>query len=123
MNVSAFSEFFPNGRVFIVALFLMCGAADVSAETLFVGDGQAYGSITAAARDVRPGDTILVLEGIWTRRESVSDLRGRADAPIVIMAEPGKRLSFVAELKQCISATLPGCTLSGLSVLDRPVTA
>lgn len=79
-------------HVALALLLFVLAALNLSARTLRVGVGASYTSISAAAQEAVPGDTILVLEGTYSGGQFVSDLRGRSDDPIVILAEPGKRV-------------------------------
>src|SRR5690554_6326618 len=56
-------------------------------------------SVLSGAADVRPGDTVWLLEGVYPapeqdgkRIEFTSRLTGEADKPIILRAEPGKRV-------------------------------
>jgi len=68
----------------IIFLFLI---TNVYAKTITVGSGQKYESLQQAAAVVQPGDIIVILNGVYTQREDISNLNGEAEAPIIIYAE------------------------------------
>ncbi|MBU3742797.1 MAG: hypothetical protein FGM24_11045, partial [Candidatus Kapabacteria bacterium] len=55
-----------------------------TAATLHVGTSQTYADPARAARDARPGDTILVHDGTYRGTFWIENLQGTADAWIVI---------------------------------------
>lgn len=58
-----------------------------SASDLIVSTQEAY---EAAARTVRPGDTIVLEDGVWRDFDMVIDAQGSAEAPITVRAKtPG----------------------------------
>lgn len=60
------------------------------AKTITVGNGGQYASLNLAANYAMPGDTILLIEGIFSGGISINTLNGNRDDFIVIMAEtPG----------------------------------
>lgn len=66
---------------------LLIGASALHSEVLHVGSGYPYASISAAANDAGPGDTVLVHDGTYGGGQFISDLQGTPDAPIVFTAE------------------------------------
>ncbi|MEO5906179.1 MAG: T9SS type A sorting domain-containing protein [Saprospiraceae bacterium] len=74
-------------NIIICIFFLLC---DVSAETLHVGTGQDYATLTAATDVAVPGDTILVHEGTYSGGLFVGDLQGTSSDRIYIHAVPGE---------------------------------
>ena len=59
----------------------------VNARKLYVGEGQKFSTLSDAASVAQPGDAIVVLNGIYTQREDISNLNGEKDNPIIIYAE------------------------------------
>jgi hypothetical protein len=69
-------------------------AASLRAQTLHVGAGQPYATLTAAAADAQPGDTILIHGGTYPGGIYVENLQGTADAWIYIRAAEGDTVIF-----------------------------
>lgn len=62
--------------------------AILSANTLHVGSGQPYSSLSDAATDAEPGDTILFHSGVYSGGEFVADLQGTSFfAQIYLLAQ------------------------------------
>ncbi|HHH53752.1 MAG TPA: hypothetical protein ENK91_08850, partial [Bacteroidetes bacterium] len=70
----------------LLAIFLFL-VINVFAKTIIVGSGQQYESLQQAAAIAQPDDKIMILNGIYTQREDISNLNGEAEAPIIIYAE------------------------------------
>lgn len=75
--------------VFIVMLSFV----SLTARTLLVGNGQSYQSLSEAAADAVPGDTIVFIAGVYAGGEFVSNLQGTTGQPIVIMAQSGEAVT------------------------------
>lgn len=70
------------------------GVVGSLANTLHVGAGFPYATLTAAAHLAQPGDTILVHEGTYAGGEFVDHLQGTASAVIHILAAPGETVRY-----------------------------
>ena len=79
---------------FIPILLLVFSRSIATAETIHVGSGYPYGTVSSAAEDAGPGDTILVHGGVYGGGEFIEGLQGRRDAWIVIAAVPGEEVVF-----------------------------
>ena len=71
----------------IILYFLLACTAHMAAATLHIGAGYPYASLEEAAGVALPGDILLVHNGVYRQREDIAQLRGEADAPILIIAE------------------------------------
>ncbi|MBK9395959.1 MAG: right-handed parallel beta-helix repeat-containing protein [Saprospiraceae bacterium] len=73
---------------FLFSLILaLIFTASLSANTLHVGPGQPYNSLSDAAQDALPGDTILFHSGTYPGGEFVNELQGTNTQWIYIRAE------------------------------------
>ena len=60
-------------------------------KTIYIGHGQQFTTIQQAASIAQPGDKLIVMNGIYTQRENISNLNGKFGNPIIIHAqEEGK---------------------------------
>ena len=73
----------------IILTSLLTGGLAFSGQcaVLWVGVGQTYSSIEAAATVAMPGDTIRVKNGVSTQKQNLINLQGTSSAGIVIEAE------------------------------------
>lgn len=71
-----------------IILLLALVTTVAEARTLVVAAGGAYSSLGGAAAVAQPGDTILFRPGIYQGGELISNLAGRANAWITVMADP-----------------------------------
>ncbi|MBK9103856.1 MAG: right-handed parallel beta-helix repeat-containing protein [Saprospiraceae bacterium] len=67
---------------------------DLHANTLEVGQGYPYATLSEATNIAVPGDTILIHEGTYSGGIYVADLQGTASAWIHILAAPGEAVTF-----------------------------
>lgn len=72
---------------YLFFLFFVAGLSIASARVLHVGTGQEYSTLTEAAVDAEPGDTVLVHAGVYGGGHFISNVQGTADKPIVFLAE------------------------------------
>lgn len=80
--------------LFTLAL-LLSSAGFLSAQNiLHVGAGQQYTSLTAAATDAQPGDTILLHAGTYPGGLYIAGLQGAPDAWITLRNAPGETVVF-----------------------------
>jgi hypothetical protein len=99
-----------------------------TAATLHVGTCQTYADPARAARDARPGDTILVHDGTYRGTFWIENLQGTADQYIVIRgtSRDGVRLDGGSEslhLSDCAyvrieELTVTGQTANGMNIDD-----
>ncbi|MEO5581551.1 MAG: right-handed parallel beta-helix repeat-containing protein [Saprospiraceae bacterium] len=74
----------------LLLIFSSLFAAQLFANTLHIGPGHPYNSLSDAADDVVPSDTILFHNGAYSGGEFIADLQGNALNTIYILAEtPG----------------------------------
>ncbi len=78
----------------LIALFLAI-APVLKATTLMVGPGQTYADPQLAARDARPGDTILIASGEYRGTFWIENLQGTESAPITIRGTDSATVRFV----------------------------
>lgn len=71
----------------IILFFFISFSIPLCAKVLHVGSNQEFESIEAAASIAQAGDKILVHNGIYSQRESLFQLQGEEDNPILIIAE------------------------------------
>jgi len=81
-------------RLLFSFILLSLSAAGLGAQTLHVGAGQPYATLTAAAADAQPGDTILIHGGMYPGGIYIENLQGTADAWIHIRAVEGDTVIF-----------------------------
>lgn len=75
-------------RSLLLVLVLLCfSKSALEARTLSIGPGQAFSSLSAAALDVQPGDTIAYVSGVHAGGSHVLDLKGSPVAPIIIRGD------------------------------------
>lgn len=114
-------------RTIVCCLLLLCSSL-LTARTLHVGTGQPYASPALAAREARPGDTILVHDGTYRGTFWIENLQGTADQYIVIRgtSRDGVRLDGGSEsmhLSDCAyvrieELTVAGQTANGMNIDD-----
>lgn len=114
-------------RTIVCCLLLLCSSL-LTARTLHVGTGQPYASPALAAREARPGDTILVHDGTYRGTFWIENLQGTADQYIVIRgtSRDGVRLDGGSEsmhLSDCAyvrieELTVTGQTANGMNIDD-----
>ncbi len=80
-------------RLFLITASLFATATTgAGARTLEVSASGSYTNLQPAAAAAQPGDTILFQGGTYAGGQAVSNLQGRADAWITIMAAPGQEV-------------------------------
>jgi hypothetical protein len=77
-----------------VAVLICTLINDSKANTLEVGQGYPYATLTEATDIALPGDTIIVHEGTYNGGLYVEDLQGSSSAWIHIIAAPGETVIF-----------------------------
>ncbi len=112
----------------IVFCLLVFAPSLLAARTLHVGAGQPYANPALAAREARPGDTILVHDGTYRDTFWIENLQGTADQYIVIRgtSRDGVRLDGGSEsmhLSDCAyvrieELTVTGQTANGMNIDD-----
>ena len=81
-------------RILFSLLTACLSVAGLRAQTLHVGAGQPYATLTAAAADAGPGDTILIHGGTYPGGIYIENLQGTPDAWIHIRAATGDTVIF-----------------------------
>jgi nitrous oxidase accessory protein len=88
----------------------LAGAAPVGqADTIRVGDGQRCATIASALALAQPGDTVLVLAGVYPEHGLI------VDKPIVL-AGSGRPVIDALEQGEIITVTSPGAVVRGLTL-------
>ncbi len=72
---------------FLILLFINIAENNLSANTIIVGVNQTYTSIQSAYNIAKPGDTILVNEGIYTQTEYLSGTKGNDKNNIYVISK------------------------------------
>ncbi len=74
--------------IIYLAVFILLSLNVATSQTLTVGSTGDYATLRLAAQSASPGDTILLQAEVFSNgTQSISNLAGTKDAPIVIMAE------------------------------------
>ena len=81
-------------RLLFSFIMICLAAASLRAQTLHVGAGQPYATLSAAAADAQPGDTILIHGGTYPGGVYIENLQGTADAWTHIRAAEGDTVIF-----------------------------
>ena len=81
-------------RVIITLLLLTFLRLPLSATVLHTGHGQRYADLTAAAKAARPGDTILLHNGVHAGNQSLAGLKGAPGKWIYILAATVGAVTF-----------------------------
>lgn len=79
---------------FLIASFIIITIDEIKAETLEVGQGYPFASLTEAANVVLPGDTILIHSGIYNGGIYQENLQGTANDWVYIFAASGETVIF-----------------------------
>lgn len=117
-----------NKIILLTGIFILAIGLPSNAQTLHVGKGKTYQNPTQAAKVAQPGDTIRIHPGNYRGTFLISNLRGTAKSPIVIMGADknqvlmdagteGFHFSDVAYLK-IQDLTFSGQTANGMSIDD-----
>ncbi|MDQ3142856.1 MAG: right-handed parallel beta-helix repeat-containing protein [Bacteroidota bacterium] len=75
-------------KIFGFFFMLIVDLTHASAKILPVGPGKTYANIELAAKDAKPGDSILIYNAVYTGPYSIPNLKGTASAWIYILAAP-----------------------------------
>lgn len=78
----------------IVLLVLMGYVSICEATVLEIGPGKQYNRLQSAAALAKPGDTLLLREGVYSGGEYIENLQGTAQKYIVIRAADGEEVVF-----------------------------
>lgn len=81
-------------KILANALLISLAVTDINANTLEVGQGYPYATLSDATDIAVPGDTIMIHEGTYSGGIYVADLQGTASAWIHILAAPGETVTF-----------------------------
>src|SRR5688572_27493335 len=82
----------PNLLRLGIVLPVLLVVASVAAEAVnrHVGSGQTYQTLSAAADETNPGDTITIHGGVYPGGEYIENLQGTEEQWIVITNAPGE---------------------------------
>lgn len=80
-------NYIMNRFFFLILLFINIAENNLSANTIIVGVNQTYTSIQSAYNIAKPGDTILVNEGIYTQTEYLSGTKGNDKNNIYVISK------------------------------------
>ena len=75
--------------IFLASALLLSSIlpASIKAQTITVGQGGDYPTLSAASNALQPGDTCLVLDGVYSDgTQWLESVNGTSDLPIIIMA-------------------------------------
>lgn len=78
----------------ILPMLFAIASVMANAVTRHVGAGQTYATVTAAAADTEPGDTIMIHGGVYPGGEFIANLQGTAESWIVITNAEGEDVTF-----------------------------
>lgn len=81
-------------KIMAIALCIALAVTGIYANTLEVGQGYPYATLSDATDIAVPGDTILIHEGTYSGGIYVAGLQGTASAWIHIIAAPGETVTF-----------------------------
>ena len=70
--------------IFAIGLYLLAGSLEVNAKDYFVESQNKYNKIE---KKVKPGDTIMLKNGVWNDFEILFRGKGTADQPITLRAQ------------------------------------
>jgi poly(beta-D-mannuronate) lyase len=74
----------PRLPTFVIGLFLLAGSFEVNAKDYLVGSQNKYIEVE---KKVKPGDTIILKNGVWNDFEILFRGKGTADQPITLRAQ------------------------------------
>lgn len=99
--------------------FLLLFGGQLTASTITVGNGGDFATLEAAESSIQAGDTVIVLDGVYTDgTQLLSNLNGTATAPIIIKSETQHGVVFqggneAIHLVNCSHLTLDGFQITG----------
>ena len=90
-----YEKYITMKSILFSAFLLLSGFPVIAGNILNVGQGREYSVLSEAIKNVKPGDTIIIHEGIYGGRvEAYKNLAGEPDKYITIKAAPGSNVIF-----------------------------